>query len=145
MSDQLFPDAATVAPVGRSGAADGRPRPDQRLSVAALVLGSLAFLGDLVIVALGIITVTRAEPTSDAELLTSVLIIFGAIGAFWIGLLLAALGAVLGMLALRRRQRRGPAVVGLVLSGITLCVNVGLGISLLFDPEQLSNLASLTT
>lgn len=144
MSEQLFPDATTVAPVGPSDAAGGRRR-DQRLSRAALVLGILAFLGDLVILSLGIITVTRAEPTSDAELLTSVLIVFGAIGAFWIGLLLAALGAVLGMLALRRRQRRGPAVIGLVLSGITLCVNVALGLSLLFDPELLSNLASLTT
>lgn len=143
MSEQLFPGAATVAPVQARDPRGGGPRPDQRLSTAALVLGALAFLGDLVILVLAIVTVSRAEPTSDAELLTSVLIVFGAIGAFWIGLLLAALGVVLGTLALRRRQRRGRAVAGLVLSIVTLCVNVGIGISLLFDPAQLSNLASL--
>lgn len=106
-------------------------------------MGSAAIIGDLVIVLLGLITVTGTEPTTDAELVTSVLIVFGAIAAFWAGLVFAVLGTIFGIMALLRRQRRGPAIVGLVLSVITLGINVALGVQLLVDPAQLSNLGAL--
>lgn len=144
MSEQLFPDAATVAPVATSrGRAEAVTRPRRRLGTASFVLGLVSVLGDLLIVIAGALTVANVETATDSGLVVTVLVVIGAIGAFWGGLLCAILGIVFGIMSLARRQARGLAVAGIVLSAVTAAVNITLGVALLVDPAQLSELGSL--
>ena len=132
--------AVVVAPPARkSGALGG----------FALILGLIAFLGDVAVLVIAIVQIVSLFSNFDISQLLSAstigpLAAFLAIAtiAFWGGLVVAALAVLLGFIAAIKNRGRVAAVFGIIFGILVLVTHLGIAFTLLSAGSGISNLGS---
>jgi hypothetical protein len=132
--------AVVVAPPARkSGALGG----------FALILGLIAFLGDVAVLVIGIVQVVSLFSNFDvSQLFTAGTL--GALGAFlaiatiafWGGLIVAALAVLFGFIAAIKNRGRVAAVFGIIFGILVLVTHLSIAFTLLSAGTSISNLGN---
>jgi hypothetical protein len=144
------PPAVPTAPeAGASAVVEVAPRKSRGLGIFAMILGLLAFLGDLVIVVITVVQVVGVVANFDVTNLFSTggLAALGAFLAllfiaYWGGLIVSALAVLLGLIAAITGRGRAQGVVGLVFGLLVFLSHLVLGLSLLGLGNGIGNIGS---
>ncbi|MCU1417325.1 MAG: hypothetical protein JWP32_1499 [Schumannella sp.] len=138
-AEPAAPVVVQTAPVRKSGALGG----------FALILGLLAFFGDVAVLVIGIVQVVSLFSNFDvSQLFTTTNL--GALGAFlvivgivfWVGLVVAALAVLLGFIAAIKNRGRVAAIFGIIFGILVLITHLGIGFTVLSAGTGLSNLGN---
>jgi hypothetical protein len=125
------------------------PRTRKGLGVFALILGLLAFFGDLVFVVFSIVQLFGLVTNFDlGTLLTSHSL--AALGAyllllvivFWAGLIVGGLAVLFGLIAAISGRGRAQGIVGLILGLLVFLSHLAVGLSILGAGSGIGNLGN---
>jgi hypothetical protein len=144
------PPAVPTAPeAGAATVVEVAPRKSKGLGIFAMILGLLAFLGDLVIVIVTVVQVVGVVANFDvsnifstgglAALGTFLALLFIA---FWGGIVVSGLAVLLGLIAAISGRGRAQGVVGLVFGLLVLLSHLIVGASLLGIGNGIGNIGS---
>lgn len=144
------PPAVPTAPeAGAPAVVEVAPRKSRGLGIFAMILGLLAFFGDLVIVIVTVVQVVGVVANFDVSNIFSGggLAALGAFLAllfiaFWGGLVVSALAVLLGLIAAISGRGRAQGVVGLIFGLLVFVSHLVVGISLLGIGNGIGNIGS---
>jgi len=161
MTDPTPADApvvpATAVPAAAVPAADyavapvttDAPRRSRGLGRFALILGLLAFFGDLVLIVVGIVQLVSLFSGFDVSQLFTSATLAAAAGffalafiVFWAGIVVGGLAVLLGLIAAITDRGRAPGIVGLIFGLLVLITHIGIGLSILGAGSGISNLGT---
>ena len=156
MTDPTPADAPIVpaAPAGAVATESTIPAaPKGRgLGIFALILGLLAFIGDIVLIVIAIVGAVGLASSVQAGTfdLTSLLLglgglIFAAFIALIGGLIVAALAILLGIIAAVKNRGRVQGVIGTILGLLVLLTHIGILATFLGSGDLMSTLNGLGT
>jgi hypothetical protein len=149
-SDAPTPVPAPAEPVAAPMVVADQPvRKSHALGIFALILGLIAFLGDVAVIVLGIVQVVSLFSNFDVSQLfsSSTLTAFGgfiaiALIAFWVGIVVAGLAVLLGLIAAIKNRGRAAGIVGLIFGLLVLITHIGILLSILGAGVNIANLGN---
>jgi hypothetical protein len=144
------PPATTAAAPAASVVPAEAVRPKSKaLGVFALILGLIAFIGDIVLIVIAIVgAVGIAQSVSGGTFdITTLLLglggfIFIAFIALIVGLIVAALAVLLGLIAAIKNRGRAAGIFGVVFGVLVLFTHVSVLLSFLGSGDLLSQLGT---
>lgn len=150
------PSDAPVAPATSAAAAPvvvaEAPRKSKALGVFALLLGLIAFIGDIVLIGIGVAgAIGVAQSVSGGNFdFTTILAGFAGFAfiafiAFWIGIVVAALAMLLGIIAAVKNRGRAAGIFGAIFGLLVLISHLSVAATILGSAETLSQLNGLGT
>ena len=150
MTDLTPSDAPTPVPAPAEPAAapvvvaDQPVRKSHALGIFALILGLLAFLADVGVLVFAIVQIAAFAQTFDFSSGLTALAGFAALAllAFWVGIVVAGLAVLLGLIAAIKNRGRAAGIVGLIFGLLVLITHVSIGLSILGAGAGISNLGN---
>jgi hypothetical protein len=116
----------------------------------ALILGLLAFVGDIVLVVIALVGAASAFSSITGGNFDFTTIIAGLAGfaaiafiGFWVGLGVAALAVLFGLIAAITNRGRAAGIVGLILGILVLISHIGLLATIAGSGDTISQLGSV--
>jgi hypothetical protein len=124
--------------------ADQPVRKSHALGIFALILGLIAFLGDIGVLVFAVIQIAAFAQTLDFSTGLTGLAAFAGLAllAFWVGIAVAALAVLLGLIAAIKNRGRAAGIVGLIFGLLVLITHISIGLSILGAGAGISNLGS---
>jgi len=126
------------------------PRKSKGLGVFALILGLLAFVGDLVLIGIGVAGAAAAFSSVTGGNFDFTTIIAGFAGfaaiafiGFWVGLGVAALAMLLGIIAAVKNRGRAAGIFGAIFGLFVVISHVGILLTILGSGDTISQLNGL--
>jgi hypothetical protein len=153
MTDPTPSDAPVVpAAPAAAPAVVAAPRKSRGLGVFALILGLLAFIGDIVLIGIGIagaVNVAQSVTNGTLDLSTLLLgfggFIFIAFIALIVGLIVAVLAILLGIIAAVKNRGRVQGIFGAIFGFLVLFSHGSVLLTILGSGDLLSQLNGLGT
>jgi hypothetical protein len=160
MTDPTPSDApvvpATTAPAAPVVAAPApAPRKSKALGVFALILGLGACIGDLVLIGIaiaGVVGIAQSVTGGNFDITNPSSLLAGLAGfafiaflGFWVGIVVAALAVLLGIIAAVKNRGRAAGIFGAVFGFLVLVSHVSIALTILGSAETLSQLNGLAT
>jgi hypothetical protein len=128
------------------------PRKSRGLGIFALILGLGAFIADIVIIIIGVVGAIGAFSSVSGGNLDFTSILAGLAGfafiafiAFWVGIVVAALAMLLGIIAAVKNRGRVAGVFGAIFGLFVLISHIGILTTVLGSGDLLSTLNGLGT
>jgi hypothetical protein len=150
-SDAPVVPAATAAAPAAVPAAPA-PRKSRGLGIFALILGLGAFIGDLVLLGIAVAgVVSIAQSVSGGNFEFSTLLAgfagFGFIAfiGFWVGIVVAALAMLLGIIAAVKNRGRAAGIFGAIFGLLVLISHLSVLVTVLGSGDLLNTLNGLAT
>ena len=144
--------AAAAPAAAPAVAAEAAPRKSKALGVFALFLGLIAFIGDIVLIGIGVAgAIGVAQSVSGGNFDFSTILAgfagfaFIAFIAFWIGIGVAALAMLLGIIAAVKNRGRAAGIFGAIFGLLVLISHLSVAATILGSAETLSQLNGLGT
>jgi hypothetical protein len=143
---------ATAAPDSVAVPAAAEPRKGRGLGIFALILGLGAFIGDIVLLGIAIAGAAAAFSNVSAGNFDFTTILAGLAGfafiafiGFWVGILVAALAMLLGIIAAVKNRGRAAGIFGAIFGLLVLISHLTILATVLGSGDLLSTLNGLGT
>jgi hypothetical protein len=143
---------AAAAPAAAPAVVTEAPRKSKALGVFALLLGLGAFIGDIVLIGIAIAgAIGVAQSVSGGNFDFSTLLAgfagfaFIAFIGFWVGIGVAALAMLLGIIAAVKNRGRAAGIFGAIFGLLVLISHLSVAATILGSAETLNQLNGLGT